>query len=107
MDGLIFGDGVFNRASNILLDLLRGRTGPRTGGHGHPNRNVRIFSLWHGMVAKPAPNEDADEQDPRNLRLLDEEPWEVMCFFDSILVASMCHNLIYLWNDFDGFSIFQ
>src|SRR6266478_3395434 len=28
MDGLIFSDGVFNRAGNKLLDLLRGRAGP-------------------------------------------------------------------------------
>jgi hypothetical protein len=58
------------------------------------------------MVAIPTPNEDADEQDPGNLRLLDKEPWEVMCFFDPILVTSVGHNLIYLWNDFDGVSIF-
>ncbi len=59
------------------------------------------------MVAKPAPNEDANEENPRNLRVLDEEPGEVMCFFDPILVASVCHSLIYLRNDFDGFSIRQ
>jgi hypothetical protein len=51
--------------------------------------------LWHGMVAKPAPNEDANEENPRNLRVLDEEPGDVMCFFDPILVASVCHGLIY------------
>src|SRR5258707_13003982 len=59
------------------------------------------------MVAKPAPNEDANEQNPRNLRVLDEEPRDVPCFFDPILVASVRHILflIYLRNDFDGFSI--
>src|SRR6266446_5046723 len=59
------------------------------------------------MVAKPAPNEDANQENPRNLRVLDEEPRDVMCFFDPILVASVCHGLIYLRNDFDGFSILQ
>jgi hypothetical protein len=57
------------------------------------------------MVAKPAPNEDANEENPRNLRVLDEEPRDVMCFFDPILVASVCHDFVYLGNDFDGFSI--
>ena len=62
------------------------------------------------MVAKPAPNEDTNEENPRNLRVLDEEPGDVMGFFDPILVASVCHGLIYLRNlrnDFDGLSILQ
>jgi len=61
MDGLIFGNGIFDWPGNKLLDLLRGRAGPGTGGHRHPHRNVRIFSLWHGMVAKPAPNQNPSE----------------------------------------------
>jgi hypothetical protein len=63
--------------------------------------------LWHGMVAKPAPNQDSDEQNPGNLRVLDEKPGNVMCAFDSILVASVGHGLIYLGNDFHWFSIRQ
>src|SRR5436189_6032668 len=59
------------------------------------------------MVAKPSPNEDANEQNPRNLRVLDEEPSDVTCFFDPIVVASMCHGLIYLRNDFDGTTVRQ
>src|SRR5258708_11391021 len=57
------------------------------------------------MVAEPAPNEDANKENPRNLRVLDEESRNVASFFDPILVASVCHSLIYLGNDFDGFSI--
>jgi len=30
-----------------------------------------------------------------------------MCFLDPILVASVCHGLIYLRNDFDGITIRQ
>ena len=59
------------------------------------------------MVAKPAPNEDPNEENPRYLRVLDKEPGDVMCVFDPILIASVCHGLIYLRNDFDGFSILQ
>ena len=59
------------------------------------------------MVAKPAPNEDTNEENPRNLRVLDEESRDVMCFFDPILVASVCHGLVHLRNDFDGLSICQ
>jgi hypothetical protein len=76
-----------------LFDLLRGRTGPGTGGQGNPHRNIRIFPLWHGMVAKPAPYENANEEHPGNLRVLDEEPGEVMGFLDPILVAAVCHHL--------------
>src|SRR5258708_13726241 len=57
------------------------------------------------MVAEPGPNEDANKENPRNLRVLDEESRNVASFFDPILVASVCHSLIYLGNDFDGFSI--
>src|SRR3979490_2148019 len=59
------------------------------------------------MVAKPAPNENANEESPRNLRVLDEEPRRIMSFFDPILVASVCHSLVFLRNDLDGFSISQ
>src|SRR5258707_15521643 len=57
------------------------------------------------MVAEPAPNEDANKENPRNLRVLDEESRNVARFFDPIFVASVCHSLIYLGNEFDGFPI--
>jgi len=60
---------------------------------------------WNG--SRTSPNEDTNEQNPRNLRVLNEEPRKVMCFLDPILIASVCHGLIYLRNDFDGFSIRQ
>ena len=59
------------------------------------------------MVAKPAPNKDSNEQNPRNLRVLDKEPRDVTRFFDPILVASVCHGLIYLRNDLDGITVRQ
>src|SRR5947209_13996078 len=105
MDGLVFSGGILDGASNKLLDLLRRRAGPGTRGHGYTHRNVRIFSLWHGMVAKPAPNEGTNEKNPGNLWVLDEEPRHVMCLFDLFLVAFVCHGRIFLGNDFDGFLI--
>lgn len=107
MDGLVFSDGVFNRAGNKLLDLLRGCTGPGARGNSYPHGNVRIFSLWHGVVAEPAPHEHADKENPRNLRVLDEKPGNVTRLFDPILVVSVCHSLISLRDDLDGFTIRQ
>ena len=59
------------------------------------------------MVAKPAPNKDANEENPRHLRMLDKEPGEVMRLLDPILIAYVCHSVVDLRNDFDGFSILQ
>ena len=89
---LFSSDGVFNRMGDDV-DLLRGRTGPGTGGHGNSHRNIRIFPLWHGMVAKPAPNQDTNQENPGNLRVLNEEPGHIMGFLDPILIASVCHRL--------------
>jgi hypothetical protein len=44
------------------------------------------------MVAKPAPNEYANKENPRNLRVLDEKPGDVTCFFDPLLIADVCHG---------------
>ena len=52
------------------------------------------------MVAKPTPHQDAYEEHPRNLRVLNEEPGEVMGFLDPILVASVCHGLTCLLDNF-------
>src|SRR5258705_20219 len=41
------------------------------------------------MVAKPAPNENANEEYPSNLRALDEEPGRIMSFFAAILFGSV------------------
>ena len=59
------------------------------------------------MVAKPAPNKDANEENPRHLRMLDKEPGEVMRLFNPLLIADVWHRGVYLGNDFDGFSILQ
>src|SRR5258708_77609 len=112
MDGLVLSDGVFDWVGDELFDLLRGRSGPCAGGHSNPHRNIRILALWHGMVAKPAPHQDANQEHPGNLWVLNEEPWKVMGFLDPIPVAAVCHHLPcllsrYLRNDFDGVAIFQ
>src|SRR5258708_36304755 len=59
------------------------------------------------MVAKPAPHQDANEEHPGNLRMINEESGDVMGFLDPVLVASVCHRLTCLRNDFDGAAIFQ
>ncbi len=97
MDRLVLSDGVFDWVGNKLFNLLRGRTGPCTSGHGNSHRNIRIFPLWHGVVAKPAPRQDANQEHPGNLWVLNEEPREVMGFLDPILVAAVCHRLTCLF----------
>src|SRR5258708_34874644 len=93
MDGLVLSDGVFDRMGNKLFNLLRGRAGPCTGGHGNSHRDIRILPLWHGMVAKPAPYEDANQEHPGNLGGFNERPGEDVGFLHPILVASDWHRL--------------
>src|SRR5258707_15374900 len=107
MDRLVLGNSILNWASDKLLDLLRGSARPRTEGHCDSDRNVRIFSLGHAVVAKPTPYEDTHEQHPRDLWVLHKEPGGIMGFLDSILVAFVCHGFVRLRNHLDGVAIFQ
>src|SRR5882724_5440560 len=107
MDGLVLGNGIFDRTSDKLLDLLRCGARPRTEGHRDSDRNVGVLPLGHAAVAKPTPNEDTDEQYPRNLWMLHKETGEVVGFLDSNLVAFVCHGLVYLRDRLDGIAISQ
>src|SRR5438132_6092398 len=107
MNRLVLSNGVLNWASNKLLNLPRCGARPRTGGHRDSDRNVGILPLRHAVVAKPTPYQDTDEQHPRDLWMLHEEPRYVTSFFDPILVAFVCHGLAYLRDHLDGVAIFQ
>ncbi|SRR5258708_4078731 len=107
MNRLVLGNGILDWTSDKLLDLPRCGARPGTEGHRDPDRNVRILALGHAVVAKPTPNEDPHEQHPRNLRVLHKEPGEVVGFLDSVLVAFVCHGLVYLRDHLDGVTIFQ
>src|SRR5207302_2386675 len=106
MDCFILGNGILDWASHKLLNLLRRGTCPRTEGHRDPYRNVGILALRHAVVAKPTPNEDTDEQHPRDLWMLHKEPGDVVGFLDSILVVFVCHGA-YLRDHLDRVAIFQ
>src|SRR5882762_168984 len=106
MNRLFLGNGIFDWTSDELLDLLRRGTRPRTERHRDSDRDVGILALRHAVVAKPTPNEDTDEQHPRNLWMLHKEPGEVVGFLDSILVAFVCHG-VYLRDHLDGVAILQ
>jgi len=73
MDGLIFSDGVFNRAGNKLLDLLRGRTGHEQEATATLTWNVQdLFVVaWNGSQYQPQTRTPA-RRNPGNLRVLDE-----------------------------------
>src|SRR5258706_3677951 len=92
MDRLVLRDGVCNRPRDQLFDLLSGRARPRTTGNSNSDRNVRIFALRHGLVAEPAPNQDADQQHPGNLWVFHEESRSVSRLLDSVGIALMCHD---------------
>src|SRR5437667_1865528 len=106
MNCLVLGNSVLDGTGKKLLNLLRRGTRPSAKGYRGPDRNVRVFSLRHALIAKPAPNEDADKQHPRDLWVLHEEPGSIVGFLDSILVAFVCHGL-YLRDNLDGITIFQ
>src|SRR6267378_4003188 len=106
MNRLVLSNGVLNWASNKLLNLPRCGARPRTEGHRDSDRNVGILPLRHAVEAKPTPYQDTDEQHPRDLWMLHEEPGEVVGFLDSILVAFVCHGA-YLRDHLDGVAILQ
>ncbi len=106
MNGLVLGNGVLDGTSEKLLNLLRCGTRPSAESHRNPDRNVGVLALGHALVAKPTPNEDTDEQHPRDLWVLHKEPGDVVGFLDSILVALVCH-VLYLRDHLDGVAILQ
>src|SRR5258705_7274846 len=107
MNRLVLGNGVLDGTSDELLNLLRRSTRPGTEGRRDPDRNVGILALGHAVVAKPTPDEDADEQHPRDLWMLHEEPGGVPGCLDSILVAFVRHRLVFLRNHLDTVAISQ
>jgi len=74
MNRLVLGNWILDCTSDKLLDLLRCGARPSAEGHCDPDRNVGILPLWHAVVPKPTPYEDTDEQHPRYLWVLHEEP---------------------------------
>src|SRR5260370_34895872 len=106
MNRLVFGNGVLDWTSDKLLYLLRCGARPGTEGCRNPDRNVRVLPKGHAVVAKPTPHKDTDEQHPRDLGALHQEPADVMGFLDSILIA-LGHPLVYLTDHLDGVYIFQ
>src|SRR5260370_38772414 len=106
MNRLVFCNGLLDWKSDKLLYLLRCGARPGTEGCRNPDRNVRVLPLGHAVVAKPTPHKDTDEQHPRDLWVLNEEPGDVMGFLDSILIA-FGHIFVYLRDHLDGLAIFQ
>src|SRR5580692_2014901 len=107
MNRLVLCNGILDWPGHKLLNLLRCGTRPRTEGHRDPDRNVGVLALRHAAIAKPTPNQDTHEQHPRDLWVLHKESGEVVGFLDSILVAFVCHGLVYLRDHLDGIAIFQ
>src|SRR5882672_2618708 len=107
MNRLVLGNGILDWTGDKLLDLLRCGARPRAKGDRDPNRNVGVLPLRHAVVAKPTPYEDSHQQHPRDLWMLHKEPGGVAGFLDSILIAFVCHGLVYLGDRLNGVAILQ
>src|ERR1700730_12830873 len=99
MDGLVLRDSVLDRTLNQLLDLLRRRAWPRTTGNTNSYGDVGVFALRHGLVAEPAPNQNAGQQHPRNLPMFNEKSRNVSRLLDSFLIALVGHGLVFRLRD--------
>ena len=107
MNRLILGNSVLDWASDKLLDLLRRGTRPGTKGHRDPDRDIGILPLRHAVVSKPTPYQDANEEHPGNLRVLDEEPGEALCVFSIRSWSFLYARSHCLRNHLDGIAILQ
>src|SRR5260370_24691796 len=87
----VLRDGVFDRARYKLLDLLSRRARPGTTGDGNSDWDVRVFALGHGLVAEPAPDQNADQQHPANLCVFYAQALNVPVLCASCLIAFLCH----------------
>ena len=90
MNRFVLRGNVFNAPGNELLDLLCCRSGPRTSRHGDAHGDFRVFSLRHGCVTEPAPNEHRDEHHPGNVWMLNKEPSDTATIAD-VLIFFVCH----------------
>src|SRR6202795_2708975 len=90
MNRFVLRGNVFTAPVNELLDLLCCRSGPRTSRHGDAHGDFRIFSLRHGCVTEPAPNEHPSEHHPGNVWMLNKEPSDIATIAD-VLIFFVCH----------------
>src|SRR4030088_2484683 len=95
MYGLVLRNSVFDRTRNELLDLLRRRAWPRTTGNTNSYGDVGVFALRHGLVAEPAPNQNAGQQHPRNLPVFHEKSRNVSRLLDSLRMHPAGQSLVY------------
>src|SRR6185312_7783796 len=81
-------------AGDELLDLLGGRRILKKKSQRLADRNVGILALRHVAIAEDAPGDGADEQHPRDVPPLGEEPCGVVRVRDDVLVgASVAHGI--------------
>ena len=78
MDDGALGRCRLHLTGDELLDLLGRSAGPGRHGARDPDGNHRVLELRHVPVAEDAPGDDRDEQDPRDVPVLDEEPGSVV-----------------------------
>src|SRR6202041_3011906 len=88
----IFGYAGFDRTSDKLFDLFGGGTGILGDDRSDTNRNVRVLSLGHLLIAVNSQRDGGDQQNPGNLAVFDEEPSGVVLVLDQIFVGSSRHR---------------
>ena len=83
---------LFDLPGHQLLDLLRVHSRPEGDGDGGLDRRVRVFALGHALIAVKAPDADADQHDPGDVPLLDEEARDVaLALVNIVMAVSVCH----------------
>src|SRR5262249_30452570 len=69
------------------FDLLSADTGPHAHRDGGARRKDRVLPLGHLEIREDAPERGGDQQHPRNLAVLDEEPRRVVRVGDDLFVG--------------------
>ena len=83
---------LFDRPADQLLHLLRRRSRPLRAGDRHPNRDARVLALGHLLKAIPAPDEDGQQEDERNLAVFGKEARSVVRMLDQVGFGSKSHE---------------
>src|SRR5262249_24380886 len=105
MNGLILGGNILNPTCNELFDLLRRRSRPRASRDSDTHGDFRVLSLRHGFIAEPTPNEDSGQKYPGDVRMLDENSWNVPAI--SFLRVFVCRFSIPLLENLNQIAVLE
>src|SRR5262249_29380941 len=88
VDADVLGDFLLDAAGDQLFDFLGAGARPRHERERLLDRDVRILALRHVQEPEDAPGDGADQQRPRDVAPLGEEPRGVVRVRDDVLIAA-------------------